>query len=83
MPESKGRPKQVSRVPEDPTRKILKPSPRWWVPLMLACFLLGLLWIVAYYLAPQAPVLGELGQWNMAIGFGLILLGFGLSTRWR
>jgi hypothetical protein len=50
---------------------------------MLACFGIGLLWIVLYYLAPGMPVLGELGQWNMLIGFGLIMVGFGLSTRWR
>jgi hypothetical protein len=29
------------------------------------------------------PVLSTLGNWNMAIGFGLIMIGFGLSTKWR
>jgi hypothetical protein len=24
-----------------------------------------------------------LGRWNMVIGFGLIMVGFGLSTKWR
>jgi hypothetical protein len=84
MPESKGRPKRTSQVPKDPGKDTPpKPSPRWWVPLMLTCFLLGLLWIVVYYLAPTAPIFVELGQWNMAVGFGLIMTGFALSTRWR
>jgi len=50
---------------------------------MVAFFLIGLLWIVLYYLAPAMPVIGALGSWNMAIGFGFILVGFALSTRWR
>ncbi|NHC16600.1 cell division protein CrgA, partial [Motilibacter sp. E257] len=25
----------------------------------------------------------SLGAWNMAVGFGLILVGFFLSMRWR
>jgi hypothetical protein len=50
---------------------------------MLTCFIVGLLWIVAYYLAPDAPVLGTLGNWNLAVGFGFIMVGLALSTRWR
>jgi Cell division protein CrgA len=83
MPESKGRgiPKQQ---PSQPVGRAEKgPSPRWLVVLMITLFLLGLLWIVVYYLVPTAPVLESLGSWNMVIGFGLILGGFVLSTRWR
>ena len=84
MPESKGRgtpksqPAQAAAKKEAPTV-----SPRWLVPVMLACFILGLLWIVAYYIAPGMPVMSTLGNWNMVIGFGLIMVGFGLSTKWR
>ena len=84
MPESKGRREPRSRVPVDPVEKApAGPSPRWLVPTMLACLILGLLWIVAYYLAPGLPVMSTLGNWNMLIGFGLIMIGFGLSTKWR
>jgi hypothetical protein len=84
MPESKGRAKPSSRVPADPAKESHpKPSPRWLVPVMLGAFILGLLWIVLFYLVPDAPVLSALGNWNMLIGFGLIMVGFGLSTRWR
>lgn len=83
MPESKGRgtPKPQPEVPKKAADK--GPSPRWVVILMVALFLIGLLWIVAYYLAPSAPLLSTLGSWNMVIGFGLILGGFLLATRWR
>lgn len=84
MPESKGRREPKSRVPVESTGKAAPgPSPRWLVPVMLACLILGLLWIVAYYLVGDLPVLSALGNWNMLIGFGLIMIGFGLSTRWR
>ncbi len=58
-------------------------SPRWLAPTMVACFVVGLLWIVAYYIAPEAPLLKDLSYWNVAIGFGLIAVGFILSTRWK
>jgi hypothetical protein len=84
MPESKGRRKPKPRIPVDPAAEAAPAaSPRWLVPAMLTAFLLGLLWIVLYYLAPNMPVMSELGSWNMLIGFGLIMVGFGLSTRWR
>ena len=84
MPESKGRREPKARVPVESTGKAAPgPSPRWLVPVMLACLILGLLWIVAYYLVGDLPVLSALGNWNMLIGFGLIMIGFGLSTRWR
>ncbi len=84
MPESKGRRKPKPRIPVDPAAQAAPAtSPRWLVPVMLTAFLLGLLWIVLYYLVPTMPVMSELGSWNMLIGFGLIMVGFGLSTRWR
>lgn len=84
MPESKGRgtPKQRT-APAVPKKDIPTTSPRWLAPLMVACFVLGLLWIVLYYIVPGMPVMSDLGSWNMVIGFGLIMVGFGLSTRWR
>jgi len=55
------------------------------VPTMLTLMLLGLAWIVLYYLTAQGlglPV-PALGAWNLAVGFVLIIAGFGLTTRWR
>lgn len=84
MPESKGRGKSKGRVPADPARDVVpRNSPRWLVPVMLTCFVLGLLWIVVYYLAPTLPLMSSLGFWNMIVGFGLIMVGFVLSTRWH
>ena len=47
------------------------------------CFVLGAAWIVVYYLAPNNTVMDPLGAWNLAIGFGLVVVGMGLATQWR
>ena len=59
-------------------------SPSWLAPTMVACFILGLAYIVAYYIAgPQIPVMKDLSPLiNVGIGFAFIGVGFGLSTKW-
>lgn len=56
-----------------------------WVPaLMVTFFLLGLLWLVVYYLAGnQVPGMSALGNWNLLVGIGAIAAGFVVSTQWR
>lgn len=58
-------------------------SPRWLVPLMVAFFVIGLVWIVAYYVAPDAPIISSIGWFNVLIGFGFFSAGFLLSTKWK
>lgn len=57
-------------------------NPGWLLPVMLGLMILGVLWIVVFYLTEGAfPI--PFGYWNIAIGGGLIMVGFALSTRWR
>lgn len=59
-------------------------SPVWLAPTMIAMFVVGLLWIVVFYIAgDQIPIMHQIGWVNIIIGFGLIGVGFALSTRWR
>lgn len=54
---------------------------------MLGCFILGLLWIVTYYLFAEKiheiPVMNDLGNYNLAVGVGLMAVGFSFATRWE
>ena len=52
---------------------------------MLACFIIGLVYIVIYYLAgSQIPFMSSMSALiNVGIGFGFIVVGFILSTRWH
>jgi hypothetical protein len=60
-------------------------NPQWFLPLMLGLMILGLAWIVIFYLTAgsyRLPIPG-IGNWNLAIGFAFILAGFALTTRWK
>jgi hypothetical protein len=46
--------------------------------------LLGLIYIVVNYLAGERiPIMKDLGGWNFAVGFGLLVGGLGMAVRWR
>ena len=50
---------------------------------MCTLMVVGLFWLVTYYLSSEKLPIPGIGLGNMAIGFGLILVGFGMTTRWR
>jgi hypothetical protein len=52
---------------------------------MVACFLIGLIYIVLFYLAgSNIPVMRDLSALvNVGIGFAFIVVGFILSTKWH
>jgi hypothetical protein len=58
-------------------------SPRWLAPLMVVCFVAGLAWIVVYYVTQTKYPIPGIEHGNLFIGFGLIVVGFVLSTRWK
>ncbi len=58
-------------------------NPEWWVPTFVTLLLVGLVWVVTFYVtAGQYPV-RAFDYWNLAIGFGLLIAGFGMTMRWR
>jgi len=84
VPESRVRRKKAFTPPTETPKAVKLGNPSWWVPVMLGLFIVGLLWIVVYYIAgAELPVMKDLGWFNVLIGFGLIFAGFGMATRWR
>jgi hypothetical protein len=55
----------------------------WVAPLMLALFLIGLAWIVIFYVTTGSLPIEALGNWNIVVGFGFIAGGFVVSTQWK
>ena len=45
--------------------------------------LLGLLWIVVFYITAGAFPVAAFGYWNLVAGFGLLIAGFAMTMRWR
>lgn len=59
-------------------------NPTWWVPTMVTLMLVGLFWLVVTYLAQGEYPLPGLGVlYNLGIGFGLVMIGFLMTTRWK
>ena len=83
MPKSRIRRRAAFTPPPDKNKAVRIGNPRWLVPLMIGCFVAGLLWVVVYYVTQTEYPIESIGNWNMAVGFGLIAVGFGLATRWK
>lgn len=59
------------------------PNPVWFKPIMLGLMVLGLLWVIVFYLSNQALPIPGIQGWNLVIGFGIAFIGFLMTTRWR
>lgn len=90
MPKSKLRKKVVEKHAHD--QEIVEhavaahgplESPKWLAPTMVAAFLIGLFWIVVFYVTQTEYPVPGIGAWNMLIGFTFIGFGFSLATKWR
>ena len=86
--------KKIAKVAKPKAPKVVSenneelPNPVWFKPLMFGFMLLGLIWIITYYVTSAQFPLGagtpwNLGNWNILIGFGIAMVGFMMSTRWK
>jgi hypothetical protein len=85
VPKSRIR-KKADSTPPPATKQAtsIKLTSRSWVaPVMLALFLIGLAWIVLFYVTEGDLPLQSLANWNIVVGFGFIAAGFGVSTQWK
>jgi hypothetical protein len=83
VPESRVRKTKNFTPPSTAPRPVKFGSASWWAPVMVGFFVLGLLWIVVYYIAPDLPPWRYFTWANVLIGFAFIGVGFGMSTRWK
>lgn len=95
MPKSKVRKKVATTTAQSTTEAnsaaaaaarahVAAPSSPLYVGIMLSLMVLGLLWLVVYYLwGSSIPFIADLGNWNFAIGFALMIAGLLMTMRWR
>ena len=89
MPKSKVRKKTAYTPPAGEGRsrtpvKVAGPTHPVYIAVMLGLMLLGLVWLVVNYIAgQQIPFMANLGNWNFAIGFALMIGGLLMTMRWR
>lgn len=77
--------KRVKKPRRDdaPSSRKVTANPAWYVPVMLGLMIIGLLWIVTYYLTAAEFPVRSWGNWNLGAGFGLIITGFLMTTNWH
>jgi hypothetical protein len=59
------------------------PNPVWFKPVMFGFMLIGLVWIIVFYISQGTLPILALGSWNILAGFGIAFIGFLMTTRWR
>lgn len=76
----------TARKPDRPAKMASSepaPNPVWFKPVMFGFMLLGLIWIIVFYVSQSQLPIPKLGSWNILIGFGVMFIGFLMTTRWR
>jgi hypothetical protein len=81
VPKSRVRSKAVYTPPARSAKA--KVSPPWLAPTMLGCLIIGLAWIVVYYVSSQNLPISAIGAWNLPVGFAFLVGGVVLSTKWH
>jgi len=86
VPKSRVRKKKTDTYVRDsvvaaPKKK--QPSPPWYGGLVLGAMLVGVVWLVMYYVSGGTLPVSDLEAWNVLVGFVWIAVGFALSTQWR
>ncbi|MCH4160254.1 cell division protein CrgA [Bifidobacterium sp.] len=80
--------KRMIQRQDDNTKRVeesikgTKANPGWFVPVFCAFMILGLIWCATYYLTGKYPI-PNIDAWNLAIGFGLVMVGFIMTMWWR
>jgi hypothetical protein len=86
VPKSRVRKKKTDAYVRDsvmasPKKK--QPSPAWYGGLVLGTMVIGVAWLVTYYVSGGEFPVSKLQAWNVLVGFVWIATGFALSTQWR
>jgi hypothetical protein len=59
------------------------PNPVWFLPIMVGLMLLGLVWILVFYLSGMQYPIPGITSWNLVVGFGIAFVGFLMTIWWR
>lgn len=76
--------KRARREVEIERNRVPDSSPRWWAPLMVGLMLAGLVIVVtAYVTSGNYPIPFDNGNYNLFVGFGVMLVGFLMTLGWK
>lgn len=58
-------------------------TPTWYKIIMFGLIVVGLLWLIVWYLMDYSWPIPAIGYGNVGIGVGLMMVGLIMTTRWR
>jgi uncharacterized membrane protein (DUF485 family) len=76
---------EVQAEREERAQKLVpkkKVTPKWLVPVFVTLLIVGLLWVVVFYITNTYPIPG-IHSWNILIGFVIMLTGFIMTMWWQ
>ncbi|MDP9887447.1 cell division protein CrgA [Pseudarthrobacter enclensis] len=82
MPESRPR-KKTAPSAQPASQQAYKPNPVWFKPVMFGLMIIGLFWIITFYISEGRFPVQAWQSWNIVAGFGIAIVGFLMTTRWR
>lgn len=68
---------------EEPRSGEQAPNAVWFKPVMFGFMLIGLAWIIVFYVSDGRLPVPDFGSANILIGFGITFIGFLMTTKWR
>ncbi|MBU6144762.1 MAG: cell division protein CrgA [Acidobacteria bacterium] len=82
------RPKKPAVPDSVKAQKAKSGNPVWFVPVAVGLMIAGLIWIMVYYISQTLFPLGagtpfDIGASNIIVGFGMMMVGFFMLTRWK
>ncbi|MDR6988596.1 hypothetical protein J2Y66_003100 [Paenarthrobacter nitroguajacolicus] len=83
MPESKPRKRPARQDQQTSAAQQYKPNPVWYKAVMFGLMILGLIWIITFYITEGQFPVRDWASWNIVAGFGIAIVGFLMTTRWR
>lgn len=84
MPESRKRKRPANSASAATTSVRRRPPSAPWVGFSIAGFFaVGIVYLLFYYLSNGALPIKAINGWNIFVGFGFIVVGFGMLTQWR
>lgn len=87
MPKSRVRKKKVYTAPADlrpkSSEQSHRPSPTWVPALAVVLIVLGIAWLVTFYLTGGLFPVASWNYWNLAVGFAALVASLLVLSRWR
>jgi len=60
-----------------------KPSPQWVPISAVALIVLGIMWLVVFYISGGEWPVAAWRYWNLVVGFGAMVGSLAILSRWR